>query len=74
MNLNRHVMLRFMENKKRKQIIHEEIYDANKLFFSSYGKDDNIIPQITQAVVEIVISKMHRNNTKSRANIEKKRP
>ena len=51
-----------MENKKRKQKIHEETYEDNKLFFSSYEKEDNIIPQITQAVVETVTSKKPRRD------------
>ena len=52
-------MLRFMK-KKRKQKIHEETYEDNKLFFSSYEKDGNIIPQVTHAVVETVIRKKPR--------------
>ena len=63
MDSRKYVTLRFMENKKRKRKLGEETYDDDKLFFSNFAADEaDIIPQITQAVVETITSKKPRKD------------
>ena len=59
-------MLRFMENKKRNQKLQEDTYDDDELCFSKYEVEDNIIPQITQALVENFNNKPRKNKIQNR--------